>query len=81
MTGGRDSQCNDSSVSGACCLSRMHNLVTSPHCPCLPAGSGHEMEIVCLNFNPQSTLLATGSMDHTAKVGMHDKHNSPVGNR
>ncbi len=26
------------------------------------------MEIVCLNFNPQSTILATGSMDHTAKV-------------
>lgn len=35
-------------------------------CLCCPAG--HEMEIVCLNFNPQSTLLATGSMDHTAKV-------------
>jgi hypothetical protein len=30
--------------------------------------AGHEMEIVCLNFNLQSTLLATGSMDHTAKV-------------
>jgi hypothetical protein len=28
------------------------------------------MEIVCLNFNPQSTLLATGSMDHTSKVLM-----------
>lgn len=26
------------------------------------------MEIVCLTFNPNSTILATGSMDHTAKV-------------
>ncbi len=29
---------------------------------------GHETEIVCLSFNPQSTLIATGSMDNTAKV-------------
>lgn len=29
---------------------------------------GHEMEIVCLSFNQQGTILATGSMDHTAKV-------------
>lgn len=47
-----------------------HSLVTAgADCVCSPAaGAGHEMEIVCLNFNPQSTILATGSMDHTAKV-------------
>lgn len=26
------------------------------------------MEIVCVNFDPQCTMLATGSMDSTAKV-------------
>lgn len=31
---------------------------------------GHDTEIVCLGFNPQSTLIATGSMDNTAKVGV-----------
>lgn len=29
---------------------------------------GHATEIVCLAFNPASTVLATGSMDNTAKV-------------
>lgn len=29
---------------------------------------GHATEIVCLGFNPSSTVLATGSMDNTAKV-------------
>jgi hypothetical protein len=28
------------------------------------------MEIVCTAFNPQSTLVATGSMDHTARVSL-----------
>jgi hypothetical protein len=32
--------------------------------------AGHEMEIVCTAFNPQSTLVATGSMDHTARVSL-----------
>jgi len=32
---------------------------------------GHDMEIVCLAFNPQSTQVATGSMDHTSKVSDH----------
>ena len=26
---------------------------------------GHSTEIVCLSFNPQSTVIATGSMDNT----------------
>lgn len=26
------------------------------------------MEIVCLAFDPHSLLVATGSMDHTAKL-------------
>jgi len=30
--------------------------------------AGHDTEIVCLSFNPQSTTIATGSMDNTAKV-------------
>ena len=29
---------------------------------------GHMLEIVCLSFNPQSTVIATGSMDNTAKL-------------
>lgn len=29
---------------------------------------GHYGEIVCLSFNPNSTLIATGSMDHTSKI-------------
>jgi dynein assembly factor with WDR repeat domains 1 len=29
---------------------------------------GHKMEIVCLAFDPHSLLVATGSMDHTAKL-------------
>ena len=29
---------------------------------------GHQTEIVCLAFNPASTVLATGSMDNTAKA-------------
>ena len=28
---------------------------------------GHNMEIVCVAFDPQGELLATGSMDTTAK--------------
>lgn len=30
--------------------------------------SGHAMEIVCLAVHPHSALLATGSMDQTARV-------------
>lgn len=30
---------------------------------------------VCLSFNPQSTLIATGSMDHTAKLWDVEKGN------
>ena len=40
------------SVSGKC----LHTLV------------GHEKEIVCVAFNPQGDLLATGSTDHTARL-------------
>ena len=29
---------------------------------------GHNMEIVCLGFDPHGLLVATGSMDHTAKL-------------
>jgi dynein assembly factor with WDR repeat domains 1 len=29
---------------------------------------GHQTEIVCLSFNPQSTIIAAGSMDSTAKL-------------
>ncbi len=29
---------------------------------------GHQKEIVCLAFSPQGDLIATGSMDHTAKL-------------
>ncbi|KAF1314950.1 Wd domain-containing protein, partial [Globisporangium splendens] len=29
---------------------------------------GHSTEIVCLSFNPQGTVIATGSMDNTAKL-------------
>jgi WD40 repeat protein len=35
----------------------------------LCSSAGHETEIVCLAFNSQSTTIATGSMDNTAKVG------------
>ncbi|NXR97712.1 DAW1 factor, partial [Oxylabes madagascariensis] len=35
---------------------------------CFYTFRGHSAEIVCLSFNPQSTLLATGSMDTTAKL-------------
>ncbi|NWI44718.1 DAW1 factor, partial [Picathartes gymnocephalus] len=35
---------------------------------CCHTFRGHSAEIVCLSFNPQSTLLATGSMDTTAKL-------------
>jgi dynein assembly factor with WDR repeat domains 1 len=29
---------------------------------------GHQTEIVCLSFNPQSTIIAAGSMDSSAKL-------------
>jgi len=29
---------------------------------------GHQMEIVCLQFDPHAILVATGSMDSTAKL-------------
>jgi dynein assembly factor with WDR repeat domains 1 len=29
---------------------------------------GHELEIVCIQFDPQGILVATGSMDKTAKL-------------
>lgn len=29
---------------------------------------GHSTEIVCLSFNPQGTVVATGSMDNTARL-------------
>lgn len=29
---------------------------------------GHTTEIVCVSFNPQSTIIATGSMDNTSKL-------------
>lgn len=29
---------------------------------------GHEYEIVCISFDPQSVMVASGSMDHTAKL-------------
>ncbi|NXS52140.1 DAW1 factor, partial [Brachypteracias leptosomus] len=35
---------------------------------CFHTFRGHNAEIVCLSFNPQSTLVATGSMDTTAKL-------------
>ena len=35
---------------------------------CYQTFRGHTAEIVCLSFNPQSTLIATGSMDTTAKL-------------
>ncbi|NWW74771.1 DAW1 factor, partial [Climacteris rufus] len=35
---------------------------------CYHTFRGHSAEIVCLSFNPQSTLVATGSMDTTAKL-------------
>jgi len=41
---------------------------TMINCKCATTfRAGHEMEIVCLAFNPPSTLIATGSMDHTGK--------------
>lgn len=30
--------------------------------------TGHQTEIVCMSINPQSTVIATGSMDNTAKL-------------
>ena len=62
-----------------CCRCR-HTLLCnhiqfrSPWCCCERAGEclhtlvGHSTEIVCLTFNPQSTCVATGSMDNSAKV-------------
>lgn len=35
---------------------------------CLNTFTGHDKEIVCLTFDPHATLLATGSMDNTAKL-------------
>ena len=35
---------------------------------CISTYTGHEMEIVCLQFDPMSTQLLTGSMDKTAKL-------------
>lgn len=35
---------------------------------CYHTFRGHTAEIVCVSFNPQSTLVATGSMDTTAKL-------------
>ena len=35
---------------------------------CYHTFRGHSGEIVCLGFNPSSTLVATGSMDTTAKL-------------
>ncbi|NWU59855.1 DAW1 factor, partial [Dromas ardeola] len=35
---------------------------------CYHTFRGHSAEIVCLSFNLQSTLVATGSMDTTAKL-------------
>jgi dynein assembly factor with WDR repeat domains 1 len=35
---------------------------------CLSTFRGHQGEIVCLSFDPQSLYMATGSMDKTAKV-------------
>jgi dynein assembly factor with WDR repeat domains 1 len=29
---------------------------------------GHATEIVCLSFNPHGTMIATGSMDNTARL-------------
>ncbi len=29
---------------------------------------GHATEIVCLSFDPHGTVVATGSMDNTAKL-------------
>jgi len=33
-----------------------------------PATAGHQTEIVCVSFSPQSDLIATGSMENTAKL-------------
>ena len=42
---------------------------------CFHTFRGHTAEIVCLSFNPQSTLVATGSMDTTAKLwDIHSGH-------
>ena len=42
---------------------------------CFHTFRGHTAEIVCLSFNPQSTLVATGSMDTTAKLwDVHSGH-------
>jgi len=33
-----------------------------------PATAGHQTEIVCVSFSPQSDLIAMGSMENTAKL-------------
>ena len=38
------------------------------HGKCDSSFSGHKMEVVCLQFDPMSTQLLTGSMDKTAKI-------------
>jgi len=49
---------------------RVRQAQFKPLHPCpLLRPAGHDTEIVCLSFNPQSTTIATGSMDNTAKVG------------
>ena len=35
---------------------------------CFHTFRGHTSEVVGVSFNPQSTLVATASMDHTAKI-------------
>ena len=40
---------------------------------CFHIFRGHTAEIVCLTFNPASTVVATGSMDTTARLwGVED---------
>ena len=43
-------------------------LWSSENGKCYYTFRGHTAEIVCVGFNPQSTLVATGSMDTTAKL-------------
>ena len=40
---------------------------------CFHTFRGHTAEIVSVSFNPQSTLVATGSMDTTAKLWSVEK--------
>ena len=40
---------------------------------CYHTFRGHTAEIVSVAFNPQSTLVATGSMDTTAKLWSVEK--------